>query len=775
MALFDVDPHLWTYGKRSWEVLYNSMLAALQTFLGSKGGHASLGAGISTVENEVIDARDGGSSLLAKNQAQDSRMDVSLNPDGTPKVPITVAGEKFKDSGHTPTYISASSFKVAGDLASVYSKNRKLLIQLTGGTVVSTIASSSYSSPDTAIVLKESNIDSTISAISYSIIDAESAPDIPEINELFNLIFTLADYTANATSIALGFIKGWFDSFVVANEQGADEANSTGAVHDSTNKLYKGADPGTGLNSDKDYTAESNYLQQEWTNANQSTSQATVATGTTVTISSGVWPINCSKARVSFDSGSTWFNIDTRDSDTQLTLSTVATNGTYDFIIRMSQFDSGSVQLNLTGGVGYGSDVTSGESITTNATVSSGPIGKAIDDDTGTSIDFGTTDTYPRHYKVQFSLAKTITKLVINVNGSEGRAKVVSFNLKGSNDDSSWSSAIYSTTGKNFTLTNGSSDTFTFTNTTSYLYYRIEWTASSHGSSLPTTYEIEMMEDGEGVPVSERISVCDIEASKTDTTPWSDINFASVAETLDSQVAYYWLSFDSVSSFGDGTEIKIFNTTGAVWRKIARNNSGTWEYNNDATNTAVETWVASAVNDMLHAVSQAVSSQTSNRMTGTNLAAITDTQWEETGGWSTSTNSIIRGLTLYSDNSSQNPSVSQYRINYDSERGAMDLRSKSYDPGFVPVSAYLWAKVQHSDSDGPGNFYVSRNGGTDWLAATLSQEGPTIAGDIRVMVVSDGSIDLSLESSGQDLRCRYVTVQGKDQSILSWGIRGKEL
>jgi len=39
---------------------------------------------------------------------------------------------------------------------------------------------------------------------------------------------------------------------------------------------------------------------------------------------------------------------------------------------------------------------------------------------------------------------------------------------------------------------------------------------------------------------------------------------------------------------------------------------------------------------MLHAVSEAISTQIANRMNKTGLVTITDTQWEEAGGWSTS-------------------------------------------------------------------------------------------------------------------------------------------
>ncbi len=308
---------------------------------------------------------------------------------------------------------------------------------------------------------------------------------------------------------ALLMEAGWSDSFSNPDEQGADEANSTGFQHDNTNKLYKGTDPGTNLISDRNYDTESNYLQQEWTNSNQSTSQATVieissvdqssfiggtdttvgtaagqdntgqsflckstgildkfvfklkkvgsptddligylynlspqsATGagstllatsdtvsgsaigtsyeevtfqfsgserytvnagtyycvvisrtgsfdasnywnqdsttpsiyadgsaiaplttsntshdrwfkiftesnSTVSLSSGVFPTNCAGGRISFDSGSSWHNILSRDSDTTLTLASIAANGTSDYIIRMSEFDSGFVQLN---------------------------------------------------------------------------------------------------------------------------------------------------------------------------------------------------------------------------------------------------------------------------------------------------------------------------------------------------------------------------------------------------------------------------------------------
>jgi len=56
---------------------------------------------------------------------------------------------------------------------------------------------------------------------------------------------------------------------------------------------------------------------------------------------------------------------------------------------------------------------------------------------------------------------------------------------------------------------------------------------------------------------------------------------------------------------------------------------------------------------------------------------------------STSVDSLARGVTLHYASSSQNPSVDQYRINYDSDNVAMDLRSKTFDPGASSAKAFI--------------------------------------------------------------------------------------
>jgi hypothetical protein len=570
---------------------------------------------------------------------------------------------------------------------------------------------------------------------------------------------------------SLNMEAGWSDSFSNPNEQGADEANSAGYEHDAVNTLYQGLNSGIGANSDKDYDTEANFLQQEWTNSLPATGQATVTNGNaTVTLVSGNWPTNCAKGRISFDSGSTWYNIDTRTDNSNIQLSATATEASenYNYTIQMSKLALGKYKLNEVFGAGYGPNIATGATATSNSTVSSGPIGNLIDGNTGTHVDFS-HQAFPRHVRLEFTSDPVIiTKTRISIYGEQAQADGVNFTIDGSNDASNWDQ-LHSET--NYFFVNGTTyDDFTFSNVTAYTYYRVNLTTNQNGNhQIPRWYDLQMMEATKEVPINEYISISDTEIQKTDTSAWSDINSGSVTETLNSQNVYYWLALDPASSFGNGTEIKVFNTTGAVWRKIARNNSDTWEYNNNPADDAVETWAASTTNNMLHAISQAISTQTANRMTGSNLAAVTDIQWEESEGWSTSVNSIVRGVTLYSNNSSQNPSIAQYRLNHDSEREAMDLKSKAYDPGFVPSEAYVWTRAEHSDADGAGTFSVSRNSGAQWEVVPMTQQGLSF-GDIRVM---RGTVDLGTQPSGQDLRCRYQTAQGKDQFLHSWGLQAK--
>ncbi len=1026
---------------------------------------------------------------------------------------------------------------------------------------------------------------------------------------------------------ALLMEAGWSDSFSNPDEQGADETNSSGFQHDNTSKLYKGTDPGLGLTSDKNYDTESNFLQQEWTNANQATSQATIADGSvtldqdtastgehinwwrsgeifqaqsltpsagvfhsfkvnlrsvgspthvlvgkiyaesgdqktgsalytsgnynassltgtfqevefiftgftpdgatkyvfsvegddvgdasnyiqiegivgsatfaggansydntlstrdlqmktyfipdsTATISSGIWPTNCENGRISFDSGSTWFDIISRNSDTQIAHK-YTTSGTSDYIIRMSEFSSGEVKLNKAVDSNIllllhaeGSDASTIITDSSNTSHSPVVVGNAQIDTSqkkfgSSSIKFdgnGDYITVPDHSDWDFQTSGTGTDFTIECWVRFNTLKSSYFYGHGNASSDfiifKWNTNNTFTFTCNIDLAEQVNFIRSWTPSTGVWYHIAlirgwggnadDWAITVDGSQVGATHtdsgRAPTSPDGDliigaapyilgstthhfdgwideyrisniarwttnftpsnepYIPLSNTaniyVSSCDTENQKTNTSGWTDINSGSVTETLNSQDAYYWLTFDPAASFGTNTEVKIFNQAGSLWRTIAKNNGSHWEYNNavhdttkllihgdgaDASTTITDsgpsgyaftsygnaqidtaqskfggssllfdgtgdyilsdsasddfsfgasdftidfwikynvltggatiigagdsgndswdlfnasgsvyqityahpshsnfsfhftrestaitgqwyhlalvregqiyrwfedgvlqktsdtlgdadcgvhsgsklilgarpnatpstsylngwldevrfsksalwtsdftpptgahTYVSGAASDytgveadtddVLHAVSQAVSAQPANRMKGAQLADITDAEWEASGGWSTSTNNIVRGVTLYSKNSSQNPSVSQYSLNYDSERNAMDLRSKAYDPGFVPVEGYVWSQIEHSDIDGPGTFYVTRNGGTEWTTVPMTQQGLPLSGDIRIY---RGTVDVSGQISGQDFRCRHQTESGKDQFLQSWGLQAK--
>ncbi len=185
--------------------------------------------------------------------------------------------------------------------------------------------------------------------VNFQLTNAIADPESEEVNAS-NIMRAFDEIQENHGG-ALLMEAGWSDSFGNPDEQGGDESNSIGLIHDAVNSLYKGTDPQTGVNSNKNYDIESNYLQQEWTNSNQMTSQASATNSSaTVTISSGIWPTNCAKGRISFDDGLTFYIIANRDNDTQITLESNymgSTSSTLNYMIRLTELDSGKARLSM--------------------------------------------------------------------------------------------------------------------------------------------------------------------------------------------------------------------------------------------------------------------------------------------------------------------------------------------------------------------------------------------------------------------------------------------
>jgi microcystin-dependent protein len=75
----------------------------------------------------------------------------------------------------SPTYISATSFSVAGDQRSIFNVGRRIKTANTAGTIYSTIAAVAYTSLTTVTVVNDSGtLDSGLSSVTYGIISSEN-------------------------------------------------------------------------------------------------------------------------------------------------------------------------------------------------------------------------------------------------------------------------------------------------------------------------------------------------------------------------------------------------------------------------------------------------------------------------------------------------------------------------------------------------------------------------------------------------------------------------
>ncbi|MFA6394005.1 MAG: hypothetical protein WCW25_03995, partial [Patescibacteria group bacterium] len=130
-------------------------------------------------------------------------------------------------------------------------------------------------------------------------------------------------------------------------------------------------------------------------------------------------------------------------------------------------------------------------------------------------------------------------------------------------------------------------------------------------------------------PIDSLYITATTDTNQLDSSYWTNINSIAATETTNGETIDYAVSYDDRATW------KIYdNTDGdAGWRPIARNNSGTWQYNaNTATGLTSVTWTAATTNTQAGALDQAMQ-VTANQMTGTEMNALTDAQQESSGGY----------------------------------------------------------------------------------------------------------------------------------------------
>lgn len=90
------------------------------------------------------------------------------------------AADEWTLYGSAPTYTSATSFTLVGDQTLIFQVGRRLKSANTGGTIYSSILTSTYSAPNTTVtVVNDSgSLDAGMSAVSYALLNATN-PSVP--------------------------------------------------------------------------------------------------------------------------------------------------------------------------------------------------------------------------------------------------------------------------------------------------------------------------------------------------------------------------------------------------------------------------------------------------------------------------------------------------------------------------------------------------------------------------------------------------------------------
>ena len=96
-----------------------------------------------------------------------SRLNVSINPDGTLKDPTTANVDEFKVSNLTPTYVDATTFSVPDDLTGIFTAGR--ILKITDGAEVKYLSVVSSAFDTVTNVVIDGTITASITAVDYSL------------------------------------------------------------------------------------------------------------------------------------------------------------------------------------------------------------------------------------------------------------------------------------------------------------------------------------------------------------------------------------------------------------------------------------------------------------------------------------------------------------------------------------------------------------------------------------------------------------------------------
>ena len=273
---------------------------------------------------------------------------------------------------------------------------------------------------------------------------------------------------------------------------------------------------------------------------------------------------------------------------------------------------------------------------------------------TGENISTGTIDgvynvdgqnTYP--FDVAWSPDGSAMYVSGNNNGFYKYNATTPFSLSGISHDSSFSVTINTNASESFFIKPDE--------TRMYTMYNNEISQWNIGSLISPTsqYNIGVTNSG----------------GQIDTEFWNDINSMTADQTAGDGTVHYAVSTD------DRTTWSVAKASDGV-RPIVRDNSGTWQYNSDATYGST-TWANSTTNDEFYALQQALGATSVNRMDKTQLDAVAD------GSHFTLGDTLDLAIALRQDTASAStPTSDGVSINYDAQalnQGAVLGTDYDYD------------------------------------------------------------------------------------------------
>lgn len=137
-------------------------------------------------------------------------------------------------SGFTPTYISATSFSVAGDQTGTFQIGRRIKATLSGSTRYGRISSSSFGAGITTVVvaLDTGSLDATISSVSYGLISVTNSSLIQRAGMVVQAVEATPYTTYTNVSVV---IPG--DDTIPQNTEGVQLCTATITPTNASNRL----------------------------------------------------------------------------------------------------------------------------------------------------------------------------------------------------------------------------------------------------------------------------------------------------------------------------------------------------------------------------------------------------------------------------------------------------------------------------------------------------------------------------------------------------------